>query len=144
MAFLNETSSSTIMEDRKSMTIEEINKEKQQSKIAAIVKARGFDPSGQYAFYPHKGINIKRDDGSIIQGMVKGSYELEKPGKIVMNMANLRQDAKHWRFLLSLIDPVFEFTDPNEVEEIELDLSSVKVSIALKTPTGSDDIATVK
>lgn len=131
----------TAVEDRAVMTPEERAKALQDAKVKAIVKARGFDPDGQYSFQPHKGVNVSRPEGSIVQGMVKGYFDIENPGKIVMNKTNLRQDSKHWRFLLSLIDPVFEFTDPDEVDEIELDLSNIKVSISLKTPTGNDDIS---
>lgn len=124
-----------LTEEKKPMLSDDQRKEAENIEIAAIVKARGFEP-GSYRFEPNA--NVQRKDGSITNGTVKGYFVFNDLNDIVLDREKLGLNEKTWKRLCAEINRVYKYTSVTDIDRLVITPKSVKIEISLATPATDD------
>ena len=96
--------------------------------IAALVKARGFEP-GNYKFEPKEG--LKRPEGSIINGFVNGKFRMEPTSPITFSRDDFTEKA--WKKICASLG--FKYHVHTDIDKLTILPASVNVDISIVTPT---------
>lgn len=107
------------------------NKDEQ---IKQLVKARGFNP-GNYNFVPNNGV-LNRKEGSIINGVVKGSFTIERTSD-KGNLSFYREDypsTKQWHRICATFG--FKYHNISDIDAFIIKPNGdIEVIVAIVTPT---------
>ena len=125
MAFLETRSRPTLPENEKKAAEEE--------EIKALVKARGFEP-GSYKFEPNP--NVSRKDGTITNGMVKGSFivSADEIGVITLEREDFHE--RVWKKICAKMG--YKYHSHTDIDKFTITPNSVEVTVSLVTPVNDD------
>ena len=126
MAFLDEKKP-TMTQDARKASIEK--------EITALVKARGFETDGRYRFDPNP--NINRKEGSIINGTVKGQFNIQNADGDIIVFEREDFPERTWKKICSIMG--FKYHCHTDIDKFTILAGSVEVAISLVTPVKDDD-----
>ena len=95
--------------------------------IAKLIKARGFEP-GTYRFEPNP--NVQREDGSIINGCVKGKFGVEDGNIIVFKRCQFSD--KMWKRICSIMG--FKYHAETDIDQFTIMPNIIEVDVSIVTP----------
>lgn len=124
MAFLNVENKPTMSADQK--------KRAEEQEINALVKARGFE-QGQYRFDPNP--NIQRKDGSIINGTVRGKFNIPEGDIIVLEREMFSE--RVWKRICAIMG--FKYHVHTDIDKFIILPNTVEVEVSLVTPVKEDE-----
>lgn len=124
MAFLN-------VENKPSMSVDQ-KKQAEEQEMNALVKARGFE-QGQYRFDPNP--NVQRKDGSIINGTVRGKFNITEGDIIVFEREMFPE--RIWKRICTIMG--FKYHVHTDIDKFTILPNTVEVEVSLVTPVKEDE-----
>lgn len=122
MAFINEEQKAAMSETDKKTVIEK--------EMAALVSARGFPGDGVYKFDPNP--NVKRRDGSIVSGTVKGHFSIDNVSETMRSFERKDFSEKAWRKICTIMG--YKYHVHTDIDSFTILPAAVEVSISVQTP----------
>lgn len=103
-----------------------------KDEVKSLVMAHGFPIEGEYSFKPISSqTQLNENHDSLIDGKVTGSFQIH-PDNFEIVLSRKRFNEENWDFLCDKFG--FKYQNHEEIIELVISQSGVKVSIDIDTP----------